>query len=36
MVTSMDPARGATELDRSGKEVWNYRTDTRVTRAVRR
>jgi HEAT repeat protein len=36
MVTSMNPARGAVELDRSGKEVWTYKTDTRVTRALRR
>jgi predicted secreted protein len=36
MVTSMNPAKGAVELDRAGKEVWGYRTDTRVTRAVRR
>jgi hypothetical protein len=36
LVTSMNPARGAVELDRAGKEVWTYRTDTRVTRALRR
>lgn len=28
--------RGAVELDRSGKEIWGYQTDTRVTRAWRR
>jgi outer membrane protein assembly factor BamB len=36
LVTSMNPARGAVEVDRTGKEVWSYKTDTRVTRAVRR
>jgi hypothetical protein len=25
----------AIELDRSGKEVWEYKRETRVTRAVR-
>jgi hypothetical protein len=36
MVTSMNASRGASELDRSGKEVWSYKADTRVTRALRR
>jgi hypothetical protein len=36
LVTSMNPERGAVELDRAGKEVWQYKTDTRVTRAFRR
>jgi outer membrane protein assembly factor BamB len=36
LVTSMDPARGAVELDRAGKEVWTFKAETRVTRAVRR
>jgi HEAT repeat protein len=36
LVTSMSPARGAVEFDRHGTEVWTYRTDTRVTRALRR
>jgi HEAT repeat protein len=36
IITSMNPARGAVEIDRSGKEVWTYKTDTRVTRALRR
>jgi hypothetical protein len=36
LVTSMRPEVGAVELDRSGKMVWQYRTDTRVTRAYRR
>jgi HEAT repeat protein len=35
MVTSMNQLR-AIELDRAGKEVWTYRSDTRVTRAIRR
>ncbi len=34
LVTSMTQKR-AVELDRAGKEVWEYRRDTRVTRAVR-
>jgi hypothetical protein len=34
IVTSMTEKR-ALELDRSGREVWEYRRDTRVTRAVR-
>ncbi len=36
LVTTMNPQRGAVELDRSGKEVWNFKADTRVTRAYRR
>ncbi len=36
IVTSMNPAVGAIEFDRLGKEVWSYKTDTRVTRALRR
>lgn len=36
LVTTMNPARGAVEIDRTGKEVWNYKTDTRVNRAFRR
>jgi HEAT repeat protein len=36
LVTSMNPARGAVEVDRAGKEVWTYKSDTRVTRALRR
>jgi hypothetical protein len=36
IITSMNPTRGAVEIDRSGKEVWTYKTDTRVTRALRR
>jgi outer membrane protein assembly factor BamB len=36
LITSMNPARGAVELNRAGKEVWTYKTDTRVTRALRR
>jgi hypothetical protein len=36
LVTSMNSSKGAVELDRTGKEVWNYKTDTRVTRAMRR
>jgi hypothetical protein len=35
LVTSMNQLR-AVELDRKGKEVWQYRADTRVTRAFRR
>jgi hypothetical protein len=34
LVTSMSQKR-AVELDRSGKEVWEYKRTTRVTRAVR-
>jgi hypothetical protein len=34
LVTSMHEKR-ATEIDRSGKEVWEYKRETRVTRAVR-
>lgn len=36
LVTTMLPGRGAVEFDRNGREVWNYRTNTRVTRALRR
>jgi HEAT repeat protein len=36
LVTTMLPNRGAVEFDRSGREVWTYRTNTRVTRALRR
>lgn len=36
IVTSMSSAKGAVELDRTGKEVWSYKTETRVTRALRR
>jgi hypothetical protein len=35
LVTSMNPRRGAVELDRAGKDVWQYKADTRVTRAFR-
>jgi hypothetical protein len=35
LVTSFNQTR-AVELDRTGKEVWEYKTDTRVTRAFRR
>jgi hypothetical protein len=34
IVTSMTQKR-AVEFDRAGKEVWEYKRDTRVTRAVR-
>ena len=34
LVTSMTQHR-AVELNRAGKEVWEYRADTRVTRAFR-
>jgi hypothetical protein len=34
LVTSMNEMR-AIELDREGKEVWDYKRETRVTRAVR-
>jgi HEAT repeat protein len=36
LITSMNPGRGAIEIDRGGRQVWSYKTDTRVTRAVRR
>ena len=38
MITSMNPAIGAVEVDRAGVEVWSYRdpSNTRVTRAIRR
>jgi hypothetical protein len=36
LVTSMNAQVGAVELDRAGKQVWQYKTDTRVTRAYRR
>ena len=36
LVTTMLPGRGAVEFDRTGTEVWTYRTTTRVTRAIRR
>jgi hypothetical protein len=36
LITTMLPQRGAVELDRQGKEVWNYKVTTRVTRAYRR
>ncbi len=36
LVTSMNPLIGAVELDRSGKQVWHYTEETRVTRAYRR
>lgn len=36
IVTTMLPQRGAVEFDRHGEEVWNYRHQTRVTRAYRR
>ena len=36
LVTTMTPERGAVEFDRNGHEVWSYRTNTRVTRALRR
>lgn len=36
LVTTMLPNRGAVEFDRKGNEVWTYRSNTRVTRAVRR
>jgi outer membrane protein assembly factor BamB len=35
LVTSMNPARGAAELDRAGRDVWQFKADTRVTRAFR-
>ena len=36
LATSINPAIGAVEFDRAGNEVWHYRTNTRVTRAIRR
>lgn len=36
LVTTMLPQRGAVEFDRDGREVWSYRSTTRVTRALRR
>ncbi len=36
LVTTMLPQRGAVEFDRTGQEVWSYRSTTRVTRALRR
>jgi len=36
LVTTMIPQRGAVEFDRNGREVWSYKTSTRVTRALRR
>ncbi len=36
LVTTMLPHRGAVEFDARGQEVWSYRTNTRVTRALRR
>ncbi len=35
LVTSMNPQRGAVEIDRAGKDVWHFKSDTRVTRAFR-
>ena len=35
LVTSFNQQR-AVEIDSNGKEVWEYKTDTRVTRAWRR
>lgn len=36
LVTSMQPNQNrAVEIDRSGKEVWRYKRESRVTRAVR-
>jgi hypothetical protein len=35
LITSMGETKRAVEIDRSGKEVWEYRRQTRVTRAVR-
>ena len=34
LITSMNPAVGAIEVDRAGTEVWSYRHSTRVTRAI--
>lgn len=37
LVTTMNPQTGAMEFDRNGRETeWNYRQNTRVTRAIRR
>jgi hypothetical protein len=37
LVTTMNPQTGAMEFDRMGRETeWNYRQNTRVTRALRR
>ncbi len=36
LVTSMNPQKGAVEITRTGKEVWNFKVETRVTRAYRR
>jgi outer membrane protein assembly factor BamB len=38
MITSMNAAIGAVEVDRAGREVWSYRheSNTRVTRAIKR
>jgi outer membrane protein assembly factor BamB len=36
LVTSMLEDQPAVEVDRNGKVVWEYKTDTRVTRAIRR
>jgi hypothetical protein len=35
LVTSMNPEIGAVELDHTGKQVWQYKSETRVTRAYR-
>jgi hypothetical protein len=37
LITSMNAAIGAVEVDRTGREVWSYRSEnSRVTRAIRR
>jgi hypothetical protein len=36
LITSMSSSKGAVEIDRTGREIWSYKTDTRVTRAMRR
>ena len=36
LITSMNATTGAVEVDRAGRQVWSYRTTTRVTRALRR
>jgi hypothetical protein len=36
LITSMLPNRGAIEVDRTGTVVWQYLSNTRVTRALRR
>ena len=36
LITSMLPAKGAMEFDRYGNMVWQFRANTRVTRAFRR